>query len=331
MNLEGRYRRLLRLYPRDHRRVHTEEMIGVLMNMSAPGQHRPRFGEIADLAYGALRIRLRRAAGMFGGPWADSRAAAAVVALTAQALFSVVGALVFWKVAPLGLDLSWRHRTYVASTVVGAALDLRGRLFADVSDVLLTLLAALVATGAAAAALTGRRTIAATLAWVYAVAACGGCDVAVSANGGLAPPGTGDFYGYGLMVSPLAAVLIAVLASLPPGIRRGGELVNRRRLLLQSAAMTPLMAFYMVAPRDMTGPGIAISVTLLVAALAVPAGRAMHTPVGRRTLALLTPLAAILLKFCSGVDFGGSWPPALLLPLAAFYAAARSAARATVT
>ena len=69
--MERRYRRLLALYPKDHRREHAEEMVGVLLAadgdapVRAPnpaawarrlGQHT---ADIADLIGGALRIRGR--------------------------------------------------------------------------------------------------------------------------------------------------------------------------------------------------------------------------------------------------------------------------------
>ena len=71
--MEKRYRRLLALYPKDHRREHAEEMVGVLLAadgdapVRAPnpvawavrrGQHA---ADIADLIGGALRIRGRMA------------------------------------------------------------------------------------------------------------------------------------------------------------------------------------------------------------------------------------------------------------------------------
>ena len=70
---EKRYRRLLALYPKDHRREHAEEMVGVLLAadgdapVPAPnpvaravrsGQHA---ADVADLITGALRIRGRMA------------------------------------------------------------------------------------------------------------------------------------------------------------------------------------------------------------------------------------------------------------------------------
>jgi hypothetical protein len=72
--LERRYRRLLALYPKDHRREHAEEMVGVLLAAAAPGGElgmtelaaRARRGgqhvaDCADLVAGALRIRGRMA------------------------------------------------------------------------------------------------------------------------------------------------------------------------------------------------------------------------------------------------------------------------------
>ncbi len=71
--IEKRYRRLLALYPQDHRREHAEEMVGVLLAADGDAQVRApkpvawalRFGQhtadSADLIGGALRIRGRMA------------------------------------------------------------------------------------------------------------------------------------------------------------------------------------------------------------------------------------------------------------------------------
>jgi hypothetical protein len=71
--MEKRYRRLLVLYPRDHRREHAEEMVGVLLAADGDAPVRApnpvawavRYGQhtadIADLIDGALRIRGRMA------------------------------------------------------------------------------------------------------------------------------------------------------------------------------------------------------------------------------------------------------------------------------
>ena len=104
--LERRYRRLLALYPKDHRREHAEEMVGVLLAAAAPdgelglpdlagrarrgGQH---VADCADLMAGALRIRSRTALNwirrarwftvMVRDPrWSDALAVVSVVAGT---------------------------------------------------------------------------------------------------------------------------------------------------------------------------------------------------------------------------------------------------------
>ena len=60
-SLERGYRRLLAWYPAGHRAVYGEEMLGVLMAGSAPGQRLPRARETFDLLAFALRARLRAA------------------------------------------------------------------------------------------------------------------------------------------------------------------------------------------------------------------------------------------------------------------------------
>ena len=74
--LEQRYRRLLRLYPREFRARHTDEMVGVLMASAADGQNRPARGDVSDIVRGSLRARLR---GPRGG-WPFALSAFALVA-----------------------------------------------------------------------------------------------------------------------------------------------------------------------------------------------------------------------------------------------------------
>ena len=57
--LDRRYQRLLACYPREFRREHEQEMLGVLMAGVREDQRRPGFAESVDLAAGALRMRLR--------------------------------------------------------------------------------------------------------------------------------------------------------------------------------------------------------------------------------------------------------------------------------
>lgn len=78
--LEGRYRRLLALYPAEHRRAHEDEMLGVLMTGARAGQGRPGLAESADLILGALRIRLRPALGeQVDALWRDALAVVSTV------------------------------------------------------------------------------------------------------------------------------------------------------------------------------------------------------------------------------------------------------------
>lgn len=74
--LERRYRRLLRLYPREFRARHTDEMIGVLMASAADGQDRPARGDVGDIVRSSLLARLR---GPRGG-WPFALSAFALVA-----------------------------------------------------------------------------------------------------------------------------------------------------------------------------------------------------------------------------------------------------------
>ena len=68
--LERRYRRLLRLYPREFRARRADEMIGVLMASAADGQNRPARGDVSDIVRGSLLARLRGPRG--GWPFALS-------------------------------------------------------------------------------------------------------------------------------------------------------------------------------------------------------------------------------------------------------------------
>jgi hypothetical protein len=57
--LEIRYRRLLSLYPRRHRELYAEEMVGVLMASADPGRDKPSLDDRMDIAASALLVWLR--------------------------------------------------------------------------------------------------------------------------------------------------------------------------------------------------------------------------------------------------------------------------------
>jgi hypothetical protein len=61
--LERGYRRLLACYPRAYRRENEEEILTVLLACAHDGQQRPGLAVVADLIKGAMRMRLRPAAG----------------------------------------------------------------------------------------------------------------------------------------------------------------------------------------------------------------------------------------------------------------------------
>ena len=94
--LERRYRRLLAWYPAEHRRVHSEEMIGVLLATAGQGQRRPSLADALDLIKGGLQARLRR--GRYEGGdigWRDTFAVASVAVPATLAMSWVVG-IVIW-------------------------------------------------------------------------------------------------------------------------------------------------------------------------------------------------------------------------------------------
>lgn len=78
--LERRYRRLLAVYPWEHRRAYEEEMLTVLLAGARPGQTRPGIGDVLNLIGAGLRARLRVGARGFTEPaWADAAAVTGVL------------------------------------------------------------------------------------------------------------------------------------------------------------------------------------------------------------------------------------------------------------
>lgn len=70
--LERRYRRLLCLYPSEHREAHQDEMLGVLLAAARKGQERPTIREALDLILGAFAIHIRRIPRTIRRDWADA-------------------------------------------------------------------------------------------------------------------------------------------------------------------------------------------------------------------------------------------------------------------
>ncbi|HEX2130020.1 MAG TPA: hypothetical protein VHH15_00565 [Actinophytocola sp.] len=89
--LETSYRRLVALYPRDHRERHGEEMLGVLLD-GAQRHARPGLRETVDLLFGAARLHLRRLVTADGKPTRDVWAGVALLGPLAM-LLGAAGAL----------------------------------------------------------------------------------------------------------------------------------------------------------------------------------------------------------------------------------------------
>ena len=87
--LERRYRRLLVCYPARYRRVHEEEMLGVLMTAAPQGQRRPGIGEAANLILGALRVRLQPSRDGAEPAWRDALAVLSVILPVVILLISI--------------------------------------------------------------------------------------------------------------------------------------------------------------------------------------------------------------------------------------------------
>src|SRR5580693_10002974 len=96
VGLEICYRRLLRWFPAEHRALHHEEMLGVLMAGAEPGRNRPSRAESADLLLGAARIRLRPGRALSDGPgWRDALAVYSIAA----PLLVLISTLIGWLAA----------------------------------------------------------------------------------------------------------------------------------------------------------------------------------------------------------------------------------------
>ncbi|MEU4426293.1 hypothetical protein AB0F81_37200 [Actinoplanes sp. NPDC024001] len=120
--LERRYRRLLRIYPARHRAAYEEEMIGVLMDGSAPGRRIPAPAEVADLLRAGLAARVGGSwRGVRGSGWRDASAVAGLI--IAVMLAAVAGRRLF-----VGI-----HVIHVDPGGSADALGLRALLLLDVS------------------------------------------------------------------------------------------------------------------------------------------------------------------------------------------------------
>ena len=106
---ERRYRRLLALYPRDHRERHGQEMLDVLMAGARPG-----WRDTADLLWSAFRLHLRRM--LSGG--VDPRDVLAIVSLLGPvAILSGVTHSLFELESWVRASLAWTSPDALVWTV----------------------------------------------------------------------------------------------------------------------------------------------------------------------------------------------------------------------
>jgi len=317
--MERRYRRLLALYPKDHRREHAEEMVGVLLAAAAddaqvrapkPVAWALRFGEhtadSADLVAGALRIRGRmalnriRRAGWFWWTvrdqrWSDALAVVSVVA----PLLLLVAALAEVHIPQAAASSVTGHPHWQFTAALGLA-DLP--------------LAAGAPAVAALAFLRLRRT-----AGMAALAAAIGQVVSGVLRSAPA------FTRYGspavaftvlLACTAAAALLLSPgpdrgLALLPPG---GTALVGVGALILGGFSVGGTMWFGAAAPPSFGFAGLGGEVAglpgdLLIAVVLVSVAAAcLRAPVSRRVLALLAipviPYAVLWQEKLAGDLFG---------------------------
>ncbi|MFE9689497.1 hypothetical protein [Micromonospora sp. NPDC005806] len=285
--LERRYRRLLAVYPWEHRRAYEEEMLAVLLAGARPGQTRPGAGDALNLIGAGLRARLRVSTrGLTEPAWTDAAAVTGV--LVALALFAAAG------------------RNLADHLVVNPALPPPLRpVGADAVDWLRVAGWA----GVALAALIGLRRVAAGLAWA-----------GVAAWLVLVGPGAVDQPTYVVDTLPqfaLALVTAAALTVPAPG-RRALAVLGARRLaalVLAPLAVGAVLAGSRLssAGADFAGPvtvyvfygllearseavlwlyvaGLAVAVLAVLVSLAT-----LAPAVRRRVVVMLAPVAALAL------------------------------------
>jgi hypothetical protein len=265
VNVEDRYRQLLAWYPKEHRALHEDEMIAVLLAAAAPGRDRPSAREAFDLLRGGVAIRLRRAVGPVSRR--NWRAAFSLAALLAPIWLLVLqaGRAAAYAAQALG----------PAPMVPGLALH--------------TLAIALPHALMAFLAWRNRRKVAAAVAWAWTVLYAGlaasppelGLSPVYVVRDGVVFVG-GGFGSAVWFVLPgcLAAVMLTFAPSSDPAPLGARRLVGWTAVLLTSVLVGTQASF----------PGAGY---LPVLVLAVAAVVAVRSPVGRRALIILLPLMSV--------------------------------------
>ncbi|MEV6861375.1 hypothetical protein AB0M44_10270 [Streptosporangium subroseum] len=286
-SLEQRYRKLLTWYPKEHRTLHEEEMITVLLAGVAPGQSRPTARDTFDLIRGGLSIHLHRAMGPESRRhWRDAVNIAALL-------------------APISLFLIGVARAAGYSEVL-----LRG--FPTTEGALKTLAFALPYGLVALLVLLKRPKAAAVCAWGWAVLHTWLITGLIAGSPGhgrssiyvMSSPGimiTGNLWVAAAFVLP--AFLCAAMLAFAPS--PGPAPLGTARLLGWTAAV---FAVFVASPQLPSSWGGYLPPLALVAVMMV----ALYFPVGHRAVITLLPLV--------NMQFSGwlwEWAPSTFVTLSA--------------
>lgn len=134
--LERRYRRLIACYPEAYRQVSGDEMLGVALAGTRPGQRWPAPGEVRSLILGGARVRVAAGlAGLRAPAWRD--AAEAFVFLATALLAGIFGRTLDGQLLPLINGEIVRHHLLelvlvTAWPLTGIAVTMRWRWAAGV-------------------------------------------------------------------------------------------------------------------------------------------------------------------------------------------------------
>ncbi len=295
VGLEICYRRLLRWYPAEHRAVHQEEMLGVLMAGAEPGRSRPGLAESADLLAGAARIRLRPGRALSGGPgWRDALAVYSIAA----PLLVLICVLTGWLAAGLEPTRIGPGGLMMMLTGSGSApLATAATWVATGGQVLVAVLA-----------LLGLRR------WAAAAAAVSALYLGITAVLQLYTPLPAGI-AISLLYIPFALVApisetVALLAS--PGPRRGRQLIRHRDWVLLaagSAAAAALSRGFGFVLFQLGGESLHRNASLLAGLAAVLLLLVMwlSSAHGKRLALLFGVLAYGLLLTDGFIDHSGPW------------------------
>ena len=269
--LEGRYRRLLAVYPPAHRDAYEEEMVGVLMAGAQPGQRRPALGEAADLLWSGVVARFGRGLReLRGAGWRDAAAVAgllSVVLLAALACRRLTFGLFYF--AEYGDPMRF--------------LGVDGGLLLDVAARSVAWLAVLVAVLAAA-----RRT-AVALAGVALLVEVAAIVVWLPRS---------EFHGIRMSWAPVLALLTVALLAVARRGRPAVTILGRRGLALIGAGLVLLSVSSVLLQswRQMQFLGLFSTIDglqIVAGVLLLAALWRLPVPIRRRTFVLHVPALAI--------------------------------------